>query len=158
MNNVCVVKTRKATRKGGFFCFFFRDDYETDSKLTGATKEVGMYREALYCGFANLKDKEALSNKALIEMFGILKKRNDGFRTLMGTQLQNNKGETVYIPPQNPDDIKKHMSDLEIYMNSDDALLKLLGKINLRHATTALIPHTHGHGFIGNRAGENLCR
>ena len=127
----------------------FRDDYETDSKLTGATKEVGMYREALYCGFANLKDKEALSNKALIEMFGILKKRNDGFRTLMGTQLLNNKGETVYIPPQNPDDIKKHMSDLEIYMNSDDALDPLIRMAIIHHQFESIHPFPDGNGRIG---------
>ncbi len=54
-------------------------------------------------------------------MFQILKRTDGGFRKTSGTALKNDQtGDIVYVPPQNSNDIIKHMTALEEFMNDDD--------------------------------------
>ncbi len=46
-----------------------------------------------------------------------LELNNAGFRKLPGTALKNGSGQTIYTPPQNPDEIVALMSDLERFIN-----------------------------------------
>ena len=84
--------------------------------VSPAAKEVSRYREALMLGYRlMLKQKGLLTNSLLIEMFQLLKDRNDGFRTSGGTVLKNEMtGETVFVPPQNGADIQKLMAVLKM--------------------------------------------
>lgn len=46
---------------------------------------------------------------------------NAGFRKLPGTSLRNDAtGEVIYMPPQTPDEIIDHMTNLERFINDDD--------------------------------------
>ena len=65
----------------------FRSDPDRDATLKGPAKEVAVYRDALRQGFLRLHETELIKNGTLIEMFQILKNRNDGFRKLPGTAL-----------------------------------------------------------------------
>ena len=116
-------------------------------------KEVAKYRDALHCGFEGLqKQKNILSNNTLISMFQVLKGTTGGFRQTPGTELQNEAtGNTIYIPPQSVDEIIRHMSRLEVFINDDkltdiDPLVKMA---LIHHQFESIHPFPDGNGRIG---------
>ena len=89
--------------------------------VSNDAKEVQRYREALYRGFALVKDNKLLLKKHIIEIQQVLEKNNAGIRTQSGTMLKNDKtGEVIYMPPQNYQDIQDLMDNLEQYINNPD--------------------------------------
>jgi len=124
-----------------------------DAVSSPAAKEVALYRDALKLGFQSMRDSEGGShNRNLIEMFRLLKGRNDGFRQLPGTELRNDQtGETVYVPPQGRDEIENYMAELEKYINNDelsdvDPLIKMAV---IHHQFESIHPFPDGNGRIG---------
>lgn len=77
-----------------------------------AAKEVARYSATLKLGHERLRHmKGIISNNTLIEMFGLLKGTDEGFRVTPGTVLRNETtGETVYVPPQDAREIAEHMA------------------------------------------------
>ncbi|MCK4875131.1 MAG: Fic family protein [Sulfurimonas sp.] len=89
--------------------------------VSNDAKEVQRYREALYRGFALVKDNKLLLKKHIIEIQQVLEKNNAGIRTQSGTMLKNDKtDEVIYMPPQNYQDIQDLMDNLEQYINNPD--------------------------------------
>jgi len=127
----------------------FRGGYEREAHLNGAAKEVAIYREALKLGFDRLHATDLITNRTLIEMFRILKNRDDGFRKLPGTGLQNNAREIVYVPPQSPDEIERHMGALEVYLNAEDDLDPLIRMAIIHHQFESIHPFPDGNGRVG---------
>ena len=127
----------------------FRGGAEIDSKMKGAAKEVAMYRSALQLGFQHLHENGLITNRTLIEMFRVLKNRDDGFRKLPGTALQNDANEIVYVPPQDLDDMVNHMAKLEEYINSHDELDPLIRMAIIHHQFESIHPFPDGNGRIG---------
>lgn len=127
----------------------FRGGVQAVDKLSGATKEVAMYRNALQVGFEQLHQHKLITNRSLIEMFKVLKKRSDGFRELPGTGLQNDTGQIVYVPPQNPREVADHMSELEKYINSEETLDPLIRMAIIHHQFESIHPFPDGNGRIG---------
>lgn len=127
----------------------FRGGHETDTLLSGPAKEVAVYRDALRMGHNQLCDTGLITNRTLIEMFRILKNRNDGFRRLPGTALQNNAGKNVYIPPQNAEHVQELMDKLEAYINSESALDPLVRMAIIHHQFESIHPFPDGNGRIG---------
>ena len=127
----------------------FRGGIEIDSKMHGAAKEVTMYRSALQLGFQHLHDNRLITNRTLVEMFRVLKNRDDGFRKLPGTALQNEANEIVYVPPQDPHEVANHMAKLEEYMNSTDGLDPLIRMAIIHHQFESIHPFPDGNGRIG---------
>lgn len=131
--------------------------FQADLFLNGAgtanAKEVSLYRDALKLGFQSLKDDQGIiRNTALIEMFQLLKNRDDGFRVLPGTALYNDKTkEPVYVPPQSLEAVKNYMNKLERFIN-DDALSDLDPLIKMaiiHHQFESIHPFPDGNGRIG---------
>ncbi len=77
-------------------------------------KEVKRYNDALYHGFRIVKNNEFLRNKNIKEIQEILENNRAGFRKQAGTTLKNNRGEIIYTPPQNPQDIEDLMKNTSI--------------------------------------------
>ena len=127
----------------------FRGDFEKDSNLRGASKEVAMYRDALRLGFDRLSETGLITNRTIIEMFGVLKNRDDGFRKLPGTGLQNNQGEIVYVPPQDADIVQRQMVALEAYINGDDEIDPLIKMAIIHHQFESIHPFPDGNGRVG---------
>ena len=127
----------------------FRSVPARDAHLSGPAKEVAMYRDALRLGFETLVETDLLTNRTMIEMFRILKDRNDGFRTLPGTALLNTMGEVVYVPPQDPASVLRAMSDLERYVNADDELDPLIRMAIIHHQFESIHPFPDGNGRLG---------
>jgi Fic family protein len=123
------------------------------SPASGAAKEVARYRDALKCGFDSLQtNKGLLTNNAIVEMFRVLKGTSAGFRSVPGTALKHeSSGDVVYVPPQHPDDVVKHMAALEAFINDDAAGAPdpLVRMAVIHHQFESIHPFTDGNGRIG---------
>lgn len=131
--------------------------FQTDLQLEGpdspAAKEVALYRDALKLGYDRLLTSDCLiTNRTLIEMFRLLKRRDDGFRVTPGTALKNDAtGEVVYVPPQDAREIEAAMSALERFINEDERspLDPLIKMALIHHQFESIHPFSDGNGRIG---------
>jgi len=101
----------------------FREELFPDYGLNASAKEVRNYVTALKAGFDLISKHGLLTANHLIEIQSKLENHKSGFRKLPGTEIKNEQtGETVYVPPQNPDEIVNLMSNLTQFIN-DDAIM-----------------------------------
>ncbi|MCK5147897.1 Fic family protein [bacterium] len=117
-----------------------------------AAKEVYFYVHALKTGFSLVKRDSLLTQNHILEIQSALENNQAGFRRLPGTELKNDQtGETVYVPPQNPDAIIKLMSNLEKIINEDDFFdIDYLVKMAVIHYQFESIhPFYDGNGRTG---------
>jgi len=131
----------------------FRAKLFPDGPASAEAKEVTRYCEALKAGFDFMHQTDGLlTNRALINMFQQLERREDGFRRTPGTALKNEQtGEIIYVPPQEPDKIIAHMGEMERFMNDDmisdlDPLIKMA---LIHHQFESIHPFPDGNGRIG---------
>lgn len=131
----------------------FQTSLFPENPASPAAKEVSLYRQALQKGFEHLRDQEGLlTNNTIISMFQILKRTNSGFRETPGTALLNETdGRLVYIPPQNPAEVRKCMEQLEQFINDDECcdLDPLLKMAIIHHQFESIHPFPDGNGRIG---------
>lgn len=131
----------------------FQADLFPERAASGAAKEVALYRAALRLGFSRLIDSGGLiANNTLIDMFRLLKKRDEGFRTTPGTALKNDRtGEIVYVPPQDGGAVVEHMRALERFINEDEApdIDPLIRMALIHHQFESIHPFSDGNGRIG---------
>lgn len=124
-----------------------------DHPVSPAAKEVALYSDALKCGFDSLhRTHGLLTNNNIIEMFRILKRTTDGFRRTPGTALKNEtSGEIVYVPPQTGEDVLRHMTALERFINEpgDDGVDPLVRMAIVHHQFESIHPFSDGNGRIG---------
>lgn len=131
----------------------FQASLFTEGSGSAAAKEVANYRDALKCGFDRLVENHGLlTNNTIIQMFHILKRTTEGFRSTPGTALRNESaGTLVYIPPQAASEIQTYMNSLESFIN-DDALSSLDPLIKMaliHHQFESIHPFSDGNGRIG---------
>jgi Fic family protein len=131
----------------------FQADLFPDDPQSPAAKEVARYRDALRLGLNRLVDTGGLiPNSTLIDMFRLLKDRDDGFRVTPGTALKNERnGDIVFVPPQDANEIVTLMTALERFVN-DDALSDLDPMIKMaliHHQFESIHPFPDGNGRIG---------
>jgi Fic family protein len=131
----------------------FQADLQLEGPESPAAKEVALYRDALKLGYDHLLTSDGLiTNRTLIEMFRLLKRRDDGFRVTPGTALKNDlTGEVVYVPPQDTREIEKAMAALERFINEDEvsALDPLVKMALIHHQFESIHPFPDGNGRIG---------
>lgn len=131
----------------------FQADLQFDGPGSPAAKEVALYRDALKLGYDRLLTTGGLiTNRTLIEMFRLLKRRDDGFRVTPGTALKNDAtGEVVYVPPQDAREIEAAMSALERFINEDERspLDPLIKMALIHHQFESIHPFPDGNGRIG---------
>jgi Fic family protein len=131
----------------------FQADIFPEGPQSPAAKEVALYRDALRLGYARLHNSHGLiTYSTLIEMFRLLKGREEGFRATPGTALKNETtGNIVYVPPQDANEIVTRMSALERFINEDQACaLDPLIKMGLiHHQFESIHPFSDGNGRIG---------
>ncbi len=131
----------------------FQADVFPDDPQSPAAKEVALYRDALRLGFARLTDTGGLiPNSTLIDMFRLLKSRDDGFRTTPGPALKNEAtGAIIFVPPQDGPQIIAHMTALERFINEDAAcdLDPLIKMALIHHQFESIHPFADGNGRIG---------
>jgi Fic family protein len=123
----------------------FREALGPVSPAHAAAKEVMRYRQALRVGF------EAVRKSSLLTINHILEENQAGFRKVPGTALKNSQGQTVYTPPQDLNEIKALMSDLERFINEEglldiDPLIKMA---LIHHQFESIHPFYDGNGRTG---------
>ena len=124
-------------------------------------KEVVRYRDAMWHGYNDLLRFNGISENMLIDMFRILLKREDGYRTTPGTKLRNQQtGQIVYEPPQDPQEIVRLMRELEAFINQEgedwidgmgdiDGIHPLIRMALIHHRFESIHPFPDGNGRVG---------
>ena len=117
-----------------------------------AAKEVHSYALALRNGYKIVQQSGLLTNNTILEIQSTLEENNAGFRKLPGTALKSlQTGETIYTPPQEPEQILSLMSNLEQFINEDtlcdnDPLVKMAV---IHHQFESIHPFYDGNGRTG---------
>ena len=121
---------------------------ETILRVNASTKEVMFYKEALYEGFNKIKSRDFISINDIIDIHSILVQSRQGFRTLPGTQLVNDKtNEVVYTPPQSKEQIESLMKTFTEYLNSSEKSLTKLAVLHFQFES--IHPFYDGNGRTG---------
>ena len=117
-----------------------------------SAKEVQHYASALKKGFELVRQNKMLTLRHILTIQEELEQNQAGFRRLPGTTLRNQQtGEVVYTPPQDPEVITQLMGNLEAFIN-DDSMLDAdpLVKMALIHYQFESIhPFYDGNGRTG---------
>ncbi|OIQ74968.1 adenosine monophosphate-protein transferase SoFic [mine drainage metagenome] len=129
----------------------FRDDLFPDNRANPVAKEVLRYRQALRVGFDQVNQSGLLTANHIIQIQAELEQNNAGIRKLPGTSLKDGAGQTVYTPPQDPNDIIALMRDLERFINDDElfAADPLIKMALIHHQFESIHPFYDGNGRTG---------
>ena len=122
-----------------------------------AVKEVLHYREALWAGYTNLKNKEAFEMKSIIAIYQQVKSTNEGIRSphshvvIRRGNSDLKPGEIVYTPPRGEGIIEQKMDNLLRYLNeqlakNEDPLMKMA---IAHYQFEAIHPFSDGNGRTG---------
>ena len=85
-------------------------------------KEVQNYIAATKTGFDLISKTGLLTNRTVLKIQEVLEGNKAGFRKLPGTTLKNTStGEIIYTPPQDPEEIKDLMTNLEKFINDKES-------------------------------------
>jgi Fic family protein len=99
----------------------YKSELKLDSVNSLNAKEVQNYISALKKGFELTSQSGLLTNNTILKIQEELEQNKAGFRKLPGTALKNAAtGETIYTPPQDFEDIKDLMTNLEHFINNKD--------------------------------------
>jgi Fic family protein len=99
----------------------YKSELNLDSFKSLNAKEVQNYISAMKKGFELTSKSGLLTNKTILKIQEELEGNKAGFRKLPGTTLINAAtGQTIYTPPQNPEEIKHLMTNLEKFINNPD--------------------------------------
>ena len=83
-----------------------------------SSKEVVNYRQAILHGFKLLKRNGYISTNMLVEIHKIVEPNVGDIRKIPRTVILNTKtNETLHTPPQNEQEIRDYLSNLENYIN-----------------------------------------
>lgn len=124
--------------------------YELQTSMSDpATKEVAYYANALHLGYKRVKQKNALTLNTILEIQSCVEGNRAGFRKTPGTVLKNEQtGQTVFEPPS-PDKIPGYMSDLELFINTNQELDPLVNMALIHHQFETIHPFYDGNGRTG---------
>jgi len=129
----------------------YSSDKKSDRFASFAAKEVHSYADALYAGYKKVTETGLLTLNDIQRIQAGIEHNSAGFRKVPGTALKNIAGETVYTPPQHPDDIEALMSNLEQFINEPDLIdWDPLTKMALiHHQFESIHPFYDGNGRTG---------
>lgn len=121
-------------------------------------KEVVDYRNAIWLGYEQIKKDGYINTNTIIKIQGTIEHNNAGIRKLPGTELKNSiTRETIYTPPQNEEEIRIYLKNLEDFINNNEDGVDPLIKVCLIHYQFESIhPFYDGNGRTG-RILNILC-
>lgn len=130
----------------------YRAQVSASQFSTAAAKEVENYNKALYIGFQEVQKTGILTCNTMIKIYQAIKGNGAGFRQTTGTKLENeHTKEVVYEPPQSYDEIVRHMSNLELFINDHELcdLDPLVKMAIIHHQFESIHPFSDGNGRTG---------
>jgi len=120
-----------------------------DKNYDPQTKEVLRYRQALWTGFNQLKDRP-LSTNLFIDIVQTIKMNASGIRNTTGTVIGNpNTGKIIYTPPEGKKVIKNLLKNLETFILSNDNIDPLIKMAVIHYQFEAIHPFDDGNGRTG---------
>ncbi len=128
-----------------------------DGQVSGATKEVLHYREALWEGFNYLNRKQKFDTEYFVRLYQKIKQTNDGIRPPVArTYIRRggsgfNAGQPFYTPPRGKGVIEEKLENLITFLNDDSILPgEPLIKMAIAHFQfEAIHPFRDGNGRAG---------
>lgn len=100
----------------------YKSELNLDSYKSLNAKEVQNYIAATKKGFELISKTGLLTNRTVLKIQEVLEGNKAGFRKLPGTTLKNTStGEIIYTPPQDPEEIKDLMTNLEKFINDKES-------------------------------------
>ena len=128
----------------------FRAFTARTSKIDPATKEVLQYREALWEGYQELKQRQVLSTNLFVRVVCTIKKNEAGIRRVPGTAIVNAAtGQIIYTPPEGEAVIRDKLKNLEEYIHSEDIIDPLIKMAIIHYQFEAIHPFLDGNGRTG---------
>lgn len=99
----------------------YKANLEFEVTVSSDVKEVQNYVAAMKRGFELVQNQGLLTNQTILKIQETLEGNNAGFRKPPGTALKNAQTrETIYLPPQDPDEILSLMANLEKFINDPE--------------------------------------
>lgn len=113
------------------------------------TKEVLRYRQALWTGFNQLKERP-LSTNLFVNIVQTIKQNSSGIRNSLGTVIANpDTGKIIYTPPEGTSLIRDLLGNLETFIHKDDDLDPLVKMAVIHYQFEAIHPFEDGNGRTG---------
>src|SRR5690606_33822928 len=82
-----------------------------------ATKEVIHYKNALWYGVEQIKQRPVLTTNLFMAIMRIIKENESGIRNTPGTQLKNPvTNKVIYTPPVGEKVIREKLKNLEVFI------------------------------------------
>lgn len=114
-----------------------------------ATKEVLSYKEALWLGLEQLKEKPFITTNLCISIVQCIKQNTASIRVTPGTTLSNTQGEVIYTPPSGEKVIREKLANLEKFINEDETVDPLIKMALMHYQFEAIHPFSDGNGRTG---------
>lgn len=118
--------------------------------INPSTKEVLLYKDAVWHGYHALTTKKRLLTTPLFEeLVQILKGSQQGIRKIPGTKLVNAAGEITYTPPEGEQVIQEKLKALEKFIYSESSFDPLIQMALIHYQFEAIHPFHDGNGRTG---------
>lgn len=130
----------------------FQGDVVSGQFPSPAAKEVYNYTKALKIGFDKVRCQGFLRLEDVLVIQSALEENRAGLRKLSGTVLRNQQsGEVVYEPPQDPAEIERLMDNFLEYFHQDDPAAPdpLVRMAVLHYQFESIHPFYDGNGRTG---------
>ena len=122
----------------------------TKKSSNGNPKEIVNYKRAIEKGIQLIREKGFISTSILVEIQSIIENNKGGIRKLPGTVIMNDQTkEIVHTPPQNEEEIRNLLSNLEKYINDDTELDPLINMALIHFQFESIHPFYDGNGRTG---------
>jgi len=124
----------------------------TLNNQNSASKEVVNYRQAVLHGFNLVKENGFISSNMIEDIHHIIEPNVGGIRKIPGTVIMNTlTKEVLHNPPQNEQEIRDYLSNLEKYINYNeledtDPLIKMA---IIHYQFESIHPFHDGNGRTG---------
>lgn len=151
INNLVLLEAKDSSEIENIFTThdkLYQSEIMDESKVDTQTKEVRLYRAALWSGVKSVESKP-LSTNTFINLYQIIKQTKAGVRNLPGTKISNPSGEIIYTPPDGEDRLRGFLKNLEEYLHADDGVDPLIKMAIMHYQFEAIHPFTDGNGRTG---------
>ncbi len=128
----------------------FRAFSAKTSRVDPATKEVLRYREALWKGFHDIRERPLMTTNLFIEIVQTIRGNRAGIRNTPGTKIANAiTSEVVFTPPEGETIIRNKLKNLEDYIHKEDVADPLTKLAVIHYQVESIHPFTDGNGRTG---------